>query len=208
MLVSDFITELKPIIKKKAGNENYDDIELYGYLKSVYVQLQKDKPIFTKFIILKTVKDEMTYTLDEEVSDVTFLSTAGSEYKKQRIDNFHKIYASQISNEPIFSIDLNQVYLYPKPSATDMDIDLSANILKEITGEFDTAVFEVPLMLRESLRLLFLSRAFEKIPNKVIDKTYVDLSLHYLKRYKQEIEEVKKASKIRHRNVKSNFQRF
>jgi len=199
MVAKDFIEEQYEILDVGDDNENYKELELFTYLKSAYIQLQKDRPIFKEKITLLTVADENEYFIKDDVIDVDVVVINNIPYKKRIINRFNEECFSQRC-EKIFSFDADKLYIYPALKKDDMEIKISFSKAKRLDSE--DADLNIPIFLEESLRLNFLSRACEKLP----DRDNRNLSTHYLKRYKQEIYEAKKASKTRHRSVTSDFQ--
>ena len=198
-----FINDCLPIIKKQTGNNNsYKTEELFTYLKRAYTHIQKDKTFFTKTIDITTINDQMQYVLEEKTKDVLHLFINTKEYEKKRIDEFYEQYPFQNCN--MFAFDNGSLYISPKP-ANNLKITIFYEVIKEFekdTNDEDT--FTIPVLFKEALRYLFLAKVHEETPRK----EFVDLSIHYLKLYKQEMMEAMKSSKVKYRNQRTSFKKI
>lgn len=202
MLVVDFINENKSLIKKQNGNTLISDDDLITYLKRAYTHIQKDKTFFTKTVDITTVNEQMQYILEEEAKDILHLFINTDEYEKKRIDEFYEQYPFQNCN--MFAFDNGALYISPKP-ANNLKITIFYEVIKEFekdTNDKDT--FTIPVLFKEAFRYLFLAKVHEETPRK----EFVDLSIHYLKLYKQEMMEAMKSSKVKYRNQRTNFKKI
>ena len=202
MLVVDFIAENKSLIKKQNGNTLIADDDLITYLKRAYSHIQKDKTFYTNTIDIATIENQITYELDENTKDVLHLFINTDEYEKKRVDEFYKQYPFQNCN--IFSFDNGTLLISPKPSA-----DLKMTIFYEVIKGFekdadDKDIFTIPIIYIEAFRYLFLSKVHEETPRK----EFVDLSIHYMKLYKQEMFEAMKSAKVKYRNLQTTFKKI
>lgn len=202
MLVVDFIKENKNLIKKQNGNTLIPDEDLNTYLKRAYRHIQKDKTFFTKSIDILTIENQLAYELEANTKDVLHLFKNTVKYEKKRIDEFYEQYSFQNCN--MFSFDNGILFISPKP-ATDETITIFYEVVKGFELDVDSnETFTIPILFEEALRYLFLAKVHEETPRK----EFVDLSIHYLKLYKQEIDETKKATKGKYRNLQSNFKKI
>ena len=202
MLVVDFINENKSLIKKQNGNTHISDENLITYLKRAYTHIQKDKTFFTKTIDITTENEQMQYVLEEETKDILHLFINTKEYEKKRIDEFYEQYPFQNCN--MFAFDNGSLYISPKP-ANDLKITIFYEVIKEFEkDENDKDTFTIPVLFEEAFRYLFLSKVHEETPRK----EFVDLSLHYLKLYEKEMAEAKKSTKVKYRNLQTNFKKI
>ena len=202
MLVVDFINENKSLIKKQNGNTLISDDDLITYLKRAYTHIQKDKTFFTKTIDITTVNEQIQYLLEEEAKDILHLFINTDEYEKKRIDEFYEQYPFQNCN--MFAFDNGALYISPKPT-NNLKITIFYEVIKEFekdTNDKDT--FTIPVLFKEAFRYLFLAKVHEETPRK----EFVDLSIHYLKLYKQEMMEAMKSSKVKYRNQRTNFKKI
>lgn len=202
MLVVDFINENKSLIKKQNGNTLISDDDLITYLKRAYTHIQKDKTFFTKTVDITTVNEQMQYILEEEAKDILHLFINTDEYEKKRIDEFYEQYPFQNCN--MFAFDNGALYISPKP-ANNLKITIFYEVIKEFekdTNDKDT--FTIPVLFKEAFRYLFLAKVHEETPRK----EFVDLSIHYLKLYKQEMMEAMKSSKVKYRNLQTSFKKI
>lgn len=202
MLVVDFINENKSLIKKQNGNTLISDDDLITYLKRAYTHIQKDKTFFTKTMDITTINEQIQYLLEEEAKDILHLFINTDEYEKKRIDEFYEQYPFQNCN--MFAFDNGALYISPKP-ANNLKITIFYEVIKEFekdTNDKDT--FTIPVLFKEAFRYLFLAKVHEETPRK----EFVDLSIHYLKLYKQEMMEAMKSSKVKYRNQRTNFKKI
>lgn len=199
MVAADFLEEQKPVLDEEGGLKRYNELELFTYLKRAYTVLQKDRPIFFSRKEIFTIKDENTYSFKDEIIDIDYLNVEDIPYEKVDVSKFHEKCFSQCSGF-FYSVDMNKIYIYPTPKSDGLKISLSYSRIKELKN-LDSDLL-LNLAFEEALRLMFLSKALEKVP----DRDNKNISMHYLKLYKQEISEAKRASKKRHRNIRSNFQ--
>lgn len=202
MLVVDFIDENRNLIKKQNGDTLIKDHDLITYLKRAYTHLQKDKTLFTKTIDITTVDAQSSYLLEENTKDVLHLFINTVEYKKKRVDEFFEQYSFQNCN--MFAFDNGNLFISPAPKS-----NLKITIFYEVVKGFekdsnDKDNFTIPILFQEALRYLFLSKVHEETPRK----EFIDLSIHYLKLYKQEMMEAMKASKVKHRNLQTDFKKI
>lgn len=201
MLVVDFINENKSLIKKQNGNTHIADEDLITYLKRAYTHIQKDKTFFTKTMDITTINEQIQYLL-EDAKDILHLFINTTEYEKKRIDEFYEQYPFQNCN--MFAFDNNTLFISPKP-ANNLKITIFYEVIKEFekdTNDKDT--FTIPVLFKEAFRYLFLAKVHEETPRK----EFVDLSIHYLKLYKQEMPEAIKSSKVKYRNLQTNFKKI
>lgn len=202
MLVVDFINENKSLIKKQNGNTLISDDDLITYLKRAYTHIQKDKTFFTKTMDITTINEQMQYILEEEAKDILHLFINTDEYEKKRIDEFYEQYPFQNCN--MFAFDNGALYISPKP-ANNLKITIFYEVIKEFEkDENDKDIFTIPVLFKEAFRYLFLAKVHEETPRK----EFVDLSIHYLKLYKQEMMEAMKSSKVKYRNQRTNFKKI
>lgn len=202
MLVVDFINENKSLIKKQNGNTHVADEDLVTYLKRAYTHIQKDKTFFTKNVDITTVNEQNQYLLEEEVKDILHLFINTDEYEKKRIDEFYEQYPFQ--NCKMFAFDNGTLYISPKP-ANNLKITIFYEVIKEFEKDInDKDTFTIPVLFKEAFRYLFLAKVHEETPRK----EFVDLSIHYLKLYKQEMMEAKKSSKVKYRNQRTSFKKI
>lgn len=202
MLVVDFINENKSLIKKQNGNTLISDDDLITYLKRAYTHIQKDKTFFTKTMDITTINEQMQYILEEEAKDILHLFINTDEYEKKRIDEFYEQYPFQNCN--MFAFDNGALYISPKPT-NNLKITIFYEVIKEFekdTNDKDT--FTIPVLFKEAFRYLFLAKVHEETPRK----EFVDLSIHYLKLYKQEMMEAMKSSKVKYRNLQTSFKKI
>ena len=201
MLVVDFINENKSLIKKQNGNTLISDDDLITYLKRAYTHIQKDKTFFTKTMDITTINEQMQYLL-EDAKDILHLFINTTEYEKKRIDEFYEQYPFQNCN--MFAFDNGALYISPKP-ANNLKITIFYEVIKEFEkDENDKDIFTIPVLFKEAFRYLFLAKVHEETPRK----EFVDLSIHYLKLYKQEMMEAMKSSKVKYRNQKTNYKKI
>ena len=201
MLVVDFINENKSLIKKQNGNTHIANEDLITYLKRAYTHIQKDKTFFTKTMDITTINEQMQYLL-EDAKDILHLFINTTEYEKKRIDEFYEQYPFQNCN--MFAFDNGALYISPKP-ANNLKITIFYEVIKEFekdTNDKDT--FFIPVLFKEAFRYLFLAKVHEETPRK----EFVDLSIHYLKLYKQEMIEAMKSSKVKYRNQRTSFKKI
>lgn len=202
MLVVDFINENKNLIKKQNGNTNISDSELITYLKRAYTHIQKDKTFFTKTIDITTINNQMQYSLEDEAKDILHLFINTKEYEKKRIDEFYEQYPFQNCN--MFAFENGSLFISPIP-ANNQRITIFYEVIKEFEkDENDKDTFSIPVLFKEAFRYLFLSKVHEETPRK----EFVDLSIHYLKLYEKEMAEAKKSTKVKYRNLQSNFKKI
>ncbi|MDK2062788.1 hypothetical protein PT520_09690 [Aliarcobacter butzleri] len=202
MLVVDFINENKSLIKKQNGNTNISDPDLITYLKRAYTHIQKDKTFFTKTIDITTINNQMQYSLEDEAKDILHLFINTKEYEKKRIDEFYEQYPFQNCN--MFAFENGSLFISPIP-ANNQRITIFYEVIKEFEkDENDKDTFSIPVLFKEAFRYLFLSKVHEETPRK----EFVDLSIHYLKLYEKEMAEAKKSTKVKYRNLQSNFKKI
>jgi hypothetical protein len=202
MLVVDFIKENKNLILKQNGKTHIDDEDLITYLKRAYIHIQKDKTLFTKSIDITTINEQTQYILEEEAKDILHLFINTNEYEKKRIDEFYEQYPFQNCN--MFAFENGALYMSPKP-ANNLKITIFYEVIKEFEkDENDKDIFTIPILFKEAFRYLFLAKVHEETPRK----EFVDLSIHYLKLYKQEMLEAMKSSKVKYRNLQTNFKKI
>ena len=201
MLVVDFINENKSLIKKQNGNTHIADEDLITYLKRAYTHIQKDKTFFTKTMDITTINEQMQYLL-EDAKDILHLFINTTEYEKKRIDEFYEQYPFQNCN--MFAFDNGALYISPKP-ANNLKITIFYEVVKEFEkDENDKDTFTIPVLFKEAFRYLFLAKVHEETPRK----EFVDLSIHYLKLYKQEMPEAIESSKVKYRNQRTNYKKI
>lgn len=201
MLVVDFINENKNLIKKQNGNTHIDNEDLITYLKRAYTHIQKDKTFFTKTMDITTINEQIQY-FAEDAKDILHLFINTTEYEKKRIDEFYEQYPFQNCN--MFAFDNGALYISPKP-ANNLKITIFYEVIKEFEkDENDKDIFTIPVLFKEAFRYLFLAKVHEETPRK----EFVDLSIHYLKLYKQEMIEAMKSSKVKYRNQRTNFKKI
>lgn len=202
MLVVDFINENKSLIKKQNGNTLISDDDLITYLKRAYTHIQKDKTFFTKTMDITTINEQIQYLLEEEAKDILHLFINTDEYEKKRIDEFYEQYPFQNCN--MFAFDNGALYISPKP-ANNLKITIFYEVVKEFEKDVnDKDTFTIPVLFKEAFRYLFLAKVHEETPRK----EFVDLSIHYLKLYKQEMMEAMKSSKVKYRNLQTSFKKI
>lgn len=202
MLVVDFINENKNLIKKQNGNTNISDPDLITYLKRAYTHIQKDKTLYTKTIDITTINNQMQYSLEDEAKDILHLFINTKEYEKKRIDEFYEQYPFQICN--MFAFENGSLFISPIP-ANNQRITIFYEVIKEFgKDENDKDTFSIPVLFKEALRYLFLAKVHEETPRK----EFVDLSIHYLKLYKQEMMEAMKSAKVKYRNQQTTFKKI
>lgn len=201
MLVVDFINENKSLIKKQNGNTHIADEDLITYLKRAYTHIQKDKTFFTKTMDITTINEQIQYLL-EDAKDVSHLFINITKYEKKRIDEFYEQYPFQNCN--MFAFDNGALYISPKP-ANNLKITIFYEVVKEFEKDVnDKDTFTIPVLFKEAFRYLFLAKVHEETPRK----EFVDLSIHYLKLYKQEMMEAMKSSKVKYRNLQTSFKKI
>lgn len=199
MLVVDFIDENKNLIQKQNGKTNIHDNELITYLKRAYKHIQKDKTFFTKTIDITTIENQTQYVLEENTKDILHLFINTEEYEKKRVDEFYELYPFQ--NCKIFAYDNATLFISPKPAA-NLTITIFYEVIKQFEKDSnDKDTFVIPVLFEEAFRYLFLAKVHEETPRR----EFVDLSLHYIKLYKQEMFEAMKSSKVKYRNLQTNF---
>lgn len=196
MIVQDFIEESKLLLDDKQKQSRYTDLELLAYLQGAYKTLQKDAPQFRKTITFDTEIDKNEYVIPYEVIDGISLKVAGKKYDKVTVD----AYFLDDSEDSIYTVEHNHLYINKLPRVPSQVVFVFYRI-KELIG-LDTNIV-LPMSLEESLRLLFLSRAFEKMPSKN-DR---DLSIHYYKRYQVELTSAIKRSKQKQSGLRSSHQK-
>jgi len=202
MLVGDFIKENKNLIKKQNGNTLIPNEDLITYLKRAYTHIQKDKTFFTKTKDITTVDSQVSYELEEDVKDVLHLFIRTDEYEKKRVDEFYEEYPFQRCK--LFSFDNGTLFISPTPK-DNQKMTIFYEVIKEFEkDEDDASIFTIPSLYKEALRYLFLAKVHEETPRK----EFVDLSIHYLKLYRQEMNETMKSTKVKYRNLQSNYKKI
>lgn len=201
VVANDFINECLPIIKKQTGNSTYKNEDLFVYLRRAYLELQKEYPLFKERKEITTVSKGFEYQLDEEVIDIVSLCLNDTSYTKLRNDKFFELYSSEKCNNNTFCLDMNNIYLYPqtKENETIEIFYIHAKNISELESEIS-----IPLLVSEALRFAFLNKYFEENPKRSKDE-YVDLEIHYLKLFNAEIAKIKSKLKIRHKNVRTKY---
>jgi len=201
MLVEKFIEDNKKLILKQNGNTPIKDDELITYLERAYNHLQKDKTLFTESInILST--GEAQYQLNENTKDVLHLFINTQEYEKKRVDEFFEQYPFQ--NCKMFAYDNGTLFISPNPKENET-ITIFCEVIKGFTkDENEKDTFIVPVLFQEALRYCFLAKVHEETPRK----EFVDFATHYLKLYTKEMAEAKRVSKVKYRNLQTQFKKI
>jgi len=202
--VNTFIDDCLPIIKKQTGNKVFKNEDLLTYLRRAYLDLQTVYPLFKERKEIAIEEDGFEYPLDEEVIDIVSLSLNKQNYLKLRNDKFFELYSSEKCNMYSFCIENNNIYTYPEFKQNDK-IVIFYKYAKDIATVEDEIY--LPLLASEALRFAFLNKYFEENPKREKD-SYVDLDLHYLKLFNLEIEKLKKHLKIRHKNIRTNYNKI
>lgn len=197
----DFIDESRLLLDdstKENFNSRYTDPELFVYLQNAYVILQSDAPQFIASKSIPTQKDETVYHVDDQILDGIKLFIQGDEFVKTSITKLQDLMDVE---EDYYATNLNEIFLnkQPKEDQTIRFTYYKTKVLKSL----DSGI-EMPVYYHEALRLLFFSRAFEKMPAKN-DR---DLSIHYYKRYEREMFRVKNRTRQKYRGLTSNHQKI
>lgn len=196
MVAIDFLDEQKILLEGANQGVRYTDEELFVYLSNAYVLLQRDLPQFWETKSFETTEQTNTYYIDAEVIDGINLKIDGKELVKSSVDLFGKD-----SCESGYLLHANEITIKPTPTKDGHIVDFSFWKTKKLLSA-DSDIELSPSSI-EPLRLLFLSRVFEKMP-KVNDR---DLSVHYLKRYQAEIAQEKRKTKQRHKFVTTKYKK-
>jgi len=198
MIARDFIEESKLLLLQKGVNIDASDRELFIYLQSVYITLQKDAPQFSKKISFDIKPLVQEYNAGYEIIDGINLSIGGEKFVKTTQDMF---YTLDDESMQYYTISHNDIIINTIPQKESI-ATFSFYYAKRLVDV--ESVLAIPIIFEESLRLLFLSRCCEKIPTRN-DR---NLSIHYLKRYNTEVESAKKVNKKRYKNITSTHQAY
>lgn len=195
MTANDFIKSISFELGDHA-KKFWDETELFIKLQKAYRELQKELPCFIsneeidikegidfyhlKFIAIKDISFYINL-VKYEFEDIKFMN---DRYK----ENLYALFNKELHiNKALLKNEKAKVkYFY----------------LKELENEND--FITTPIEYEEALRLLTLSYLFEKAPK---DSTKRDLSIHYLKRYSERLEVLKKNKRTKKR-IQSNYQRI
>jgi hypothetical protein len=199
MIAQDFIEENRFLLDDKQKESRYTDLELLAYLQGAYATLQKDAPQFRKTITFDTEENKHEYHINYEVIDGISLKVAGKKYNKVTPDAYYLDDGDEWDTG-IYTLEHNYLHINKLPRVPSQVVFVFYRI-KELVG-LDTDIV-LPISLKESLRLLFLSRAFEKMPSKN-DR---DLSIHYYKRYQVELTSAMKRAKQKQSGLRSSHQK-
>lgn len=194
MVARDFIDENKILLGEAEKSIRYTEEELFTYLQNAYNLLQRDLPQFFEQKSFETIKDMSVYYFDYEILDGIRLGNESDEYQKVSIDLF-----GRDEYNKVYMIKSNSIEIKPAPFKDGDKLKFDFWRIKKLQSlDNDLSLMSTTF---EPLRLLFLSRCYEKMP-KVNDR---DLSIHYFKRYQAEIAQEKNKTKQRHRFVKTKF---
>lgn len=183
MIAKDFILETSYELQEKSKDKKFwEEPELFIKLQRAYRKIQQDLPCFianedvaikegTNFYFLKFIA----------IKGVSFFIN-GKKYLEQEKEYIFK----NLGDEKLYNISHRELRIYPTPISDNNGI-ISYYYQKEL--ENDNDYITTPIDYEEALRLLYLAYVFEKAPK---DMTQRDLSIHYLKRYKTEMESIKK----------------
>ena len=181
--------------------EGWSEDELFVKLQRSYISLQADLPFFMVKENLDIQKDISEYSLlQAPIKDIGL-----------KIDN--RIF-NYIDYDNFFLIDRTNNYSVDKKYTFDekvLMIDFTPTVEKklEISYRYAKVLLDkndeigTPLIYDDALRLRFLANIHEK-PIASVD--YRDLSLHYLKLYRSEVDLLKTKKKINVKNIRTKFQ--
>jgi len=195
MVASDFILKTRADLQEKS--EHWKSEELLGKLQRCYISLQFDLPFFITSVELAIKKDKSEYYLDNVGLKDISLKIDNVEFKYTELEHFYSR-----PTEPLYAFNENRVLINQTPTA-----DAIGTLIYKYQKEIATAncEIEIPLNWHRALRYLFLSDIHEKPTRNTKER---DLSVHYLKLYKQEIRELKINKKARPKNITSKYQRI
>lgn len=201
LIAVDFVDETRLLLDDSVEQDfisRYADPELLVYLRAAYHILQKDAPQFMKKVSIPTTADTTEYHIDDEIVDGIKLSIDGNNFIKTDI---RKIFDLEEEEEDYYCTNNKELHLN-KAQKDGATISFRFYRIKQLLS-LDSEIL-LPLFLHESLRLLFLSRTFEKMPSRN-DR---NLSVHYLKRYRTELTSALKSTKQKHTGLRSSHQKI
>ncbi len=202
LIAQDFIDEQRLLIDNESMAQSkqsrYTEPELLAYLQSAYRIIQEDKPFFRKSIDIVAISEQKEYMIPYEILDGISLKIDKQESTKLDIES---IFTKDNKYENYYATELNTIFI-------NNSLEENTNILftfyriKELKS-LDAQIL-LPTHFHEALRLLFLSRVFEKLPTR----NERNLSIHYLKRYEKKLIQVTKNTKQKYRGVRSTYQKI
>ena len=194
MTASDFLKSMSFEI----GDTNkkfWSEPELFIKLQKAYREIQNDLPCFISSEIIDIKEGiELYYLKFSSIKRIDF-RVNDTKYSFEELEYINEVY-----QENIYSLTQKQLLINKVPLKDGIG-KIKYFYLKELENEND--FITTPFNYEEALRLLALSYIFEKAPK---DSAKRDLSIHYLKRYRDKLDELKNKKQIK-RNQKSKYQR-
>jgi|GEM_PF-2006221 len=214
MLAKDFILESSLELQERATNNKkfYSDEELFLKLNKAYKEIQKDLPCFIFNETIDIKQGINLYHLKHKALKGISLFVNNIKYKLENVKYTYMSILPSAGNtkEHIYSVVNKELYISKVPSEkansqgerNKAKANITYYYYKSLTNEND--YLTLPLEYLEALRLLFLSFVFEKATR---DSKERDLCVHYLKRYEQKKEEIKRYKKDI-KSINTTYQRI
>lgn len=193
MKANDFILQTRADLQEKS--QHWKNEELFVKLQRCYIALQFDLPFFITRESVAIKKDKSEYHLLNTPLKNVGLKINSIPYDYIDIENF---YTS--TKEIQYSFDGNKLLISSVPTA-DSTAEVAYRYQKAL--ENGNCEIETPSIYNKALRFLFLSDIHEKPTRNTKER---DLSVHYLKLYKQEVKEQVINKKSRPKNITSKYQ--
>jgi len=197
MLAKDFILESSLELQERATNNKkfYSPEELFLKLNKAYKEIQKDLPCFICNETIDIKQGINLYHLKHKALKGISLFVNNIKYKLENVKYTYN------TRENIYSIVNKELYISKVPSSK-AKANITYYYYKGLTNENDYLTLSLEYL--EALRLLFLSFVFEKATR---DSKERDLCVHYLKRYEQKKQEIKRYRKDI-KSINTNYQRI
>ena len=202
LTAADFIDEVRLLIdipSEKHIIKDISDPEMFVYLQGAYTMLQSFVPQFYGSVKIPTITDQNVYHVDDEIQDAIKLTLNGEEFTKTSITQLQDL---TDETKGYYATNINEIFLNISPKDDTGMISFFYNKIK-ILHNMDAAI-QIPYVYHEALRLLTLSRAFEKMfvskDNKSTDNKYYQKAMSVLST-------VKNRNKPRYKMVQSNHQK-
>lgn len=197
MIAKDFILETSFELQEKSKDKKFwEDTELFIKLQRAYKNIQTDLPCFIEHSDISIKEGIARYNLKHTAIKGVSFFVNGKKYLEQEKEYIFK----NLNDEKLYNLERKELIIYPTPECDNIGL-ISYFYQKELENEND--YITTPIEYEEALRLLFLAYVFEKAPK---DMTQRDLSIHYLKRYQNALDTLKRKKKIK--GVTNSYQRI
>lgn len=197
MTAKDFILESSYELQEKSKDKKFwEDTELFIKLQRAYRNIQKDLPCFIANENISIKEGISVYNLKFTSIKGISLFINSKKYQEQEKEYIYK----NLNDEKLYNLEHKELTIYPAPRC-DNNSTIAYYYQKELENEND--YITTPIEYEEALRLLYLAYVFEKAPK---DMTQRDLSIHYLKRYQNTLETLKR--KKTKKSATNSYQRI